>query len=182
MANYALLLSSVNTGPPETDPEDDSIVEDVPLLESAYAIPALWFTIFDAECIKTYMDPDDNIEIRYLVTPLDAALERAHSSIATFTTAFSDGDAYCTQWLTFLRQQDCAYLKADIEEILQMADLPNQLRLSLGFLYNPTPESTAAFFSLTSLPAILSDSNLIHRPASNSEYSTIQRLTGIVAD
>ena len=174
MANYATLYSSASDSPPDLDDESEAV------MESKYAIPALWFTIFDQSAIRTYEDPDDDGSLTFLITTKDAALRELSRRSKMFGEMFQNSEPYCEEWASLIRKVSGSYLKADVYEVLDMIPDATELPLALSFLEQPTPDSIKAFFSLTSLPEVTTASGGIVENLSNeSGYSTRERLMGV---
>ncbi len=173
MANYASLYSSASDTPPDPDDEDKAV------MESKYAIPALWFTVFDSSTLRTYEDPDDEGFLSYLITKKDAALSRLAARSTLFGQLFQNSEPYCEEWASLIQNLPGAYLKADVYEVLEMNPDPNELPLALGFLDRPEPDAAKAFFALTSLPEVTDAQGRIREGSSSeSGYTTRERLMG----
>lgn len=173
MANYSSLYSSNSDSPP--DPFD----EEKAVLESRYAIPALWFTIFDESTVHTYEDPDDEGLLTCLMTTKDAALSRLPARQKMFGQLFQDSEPYCEEWESLIQGLPGQHLKADIYEILEMSDDASELSSALALLKEPGPDSIKAFFALTSLPEVLdAQGRILETPPSEAGYTTRERLMG----
>lgn len=176
MANYAFLYSSASDSPPDPDDDDEAVIE------SKYAIPALWFTVFDQSTIRTYEDPDDDGFLTCLITTKDAALSRMAARSEMFGQLFQNAQPYCEEWTSLIRRLPGAYLKADVYEVLEMSTDANELPLALALLDQPDPEAIKAFFALTSLPEVTdAEGRIIENSSSESGYTTRERLMGRLA-
>ena len=148
-------------------------------MESRYAIPALWFTVFDRSTIRTYEDSDDEGLLTYLITTKDAALSRLAARSKLFGQLFQNSEPYCEEWADLIRNLPEAYLKADVCEVLEMSRDANELPLALAFLDQPSPEAIKAFFALTSLPEVTdAQGGILENLSSESGYTTSERLMG----
>jgi hypothetical protein len=173
VANYASLYSSASDSPPDLDDDDEAV------MESKYAIPALWFTVFDRSTIRTYEDPDDEGFLTYLITTKDAALSRIAARSKLFGQLFQNSEPYCDEWASLVRSLPGAYLKADIYEVLEMNPDANELPLALVFLDQQEPETIKAFFAITSLPEVTdAQGGILETSSSESGYTTRERLMG----
>jgi hypothetical protein len=160
VSNNAQLLISKLSGQPETDEDlDAEAMEEyinIPILESEYTVPIFWLTLFGPENIKTYIDPDDEIDIPYLVDSVANAKDRFKQRLPELRKVFKNIDLYVPYWQKWLDDIDREFIKVQLFEILEMSDDGyDLLEPALKFLEDPKQETMLAFMRLTDFPYII---------------------------
>ena len=164
MSNIAQFLISNQDGPPETDEDweaearEDYVNE--PFLESEYIIPLLWFTLFSTDNIRTYIDPDDEIDLPYLTSPVSEAKARFEGRLPEMRKAFKNIDDYAPQWMKIINGIEKEFIKVQLYEILEMSeDGYDLLAPALQFFDKPDSDTMLALMRLTDFPNVFDQEN-----------------------
>lgn len=159
MSNIAQLLISNQNGMPVTEEDMDAEAKsdfvNIPILESESVIPIFWFTLFSPKNIETYIDPDDEIDIPYLVTTVIDAKANFERHLPGLRKTFTNIDRFVPNWQQTLSEIKEDFIKVQLYEILEMSeDGYDILKPALSFLEEQSEESTIAFIRLTCFPDV----------------------------
>jgi hypothetical protein len=71
-----------------------------------------WLTLFSSDNIRTYLDPDDEIKIPYLISSVPEARARFERRLPELRNVFKNIDSYVPKWLKWLDGIDKNFIKA----------------------------------------------------------------------
>lgn len=154
MANVATFLVSDLEGPPETEVEGGNL----PLRESKYTVPLLWLVLFGVDDVHSYVDPDDAVDVPYLMTTTAEARRLYEVRRPLLRKLLANIEEHTSEWERTLDAIRHRYVKVDLDQILEMTDDgPGLLEPALSFFEAPTEDGLVALMRLTDYPLVLGE-------------------------
>lgn len=149
MANYSLLYSSRDSGPPDQD-------RDRLIASGRYMVPAFWIASCTPGDLCHFIDEDDGLQRSCLSLPASKALAQFEANRAALEIISPEIADYYDEWCGILRDLGDSYLKIDPNEIIFMTDQDDsKFRAALGFFEEIDASTADGLLAYTCLTDIL---------------------------